>query len=656
MASFLRSVRSGKTAKWAFAYLTGAWAILEIADVLGDMFGWPMTLYRDLLVVLAFGVFVTLALAWFHGERGRRRVSGSELVIITAILGVCAATVKLLSAESTGPGQGSYQAEDAERGEVAVPLRAVLYDNPSIAILPLKNLGGEEDKAFVEGLHDDILSALERIGGLTVISNTSVQKYRDRVMLLPEIARELRVDAVGEGTVSRGGNRIRVNVQLIDGASDTHLWSEQYDRELTAANLFAIRSEIARSVAHAMSATLTSEEEARLDASPLASLTAYDWVQIARSRCSGCEERGEAYREAIAADSSYATAWAGLASNYAVRVLTFGAPAALADSALLFADRALELDPQLASAYGAKGTAYYAGRGQSERALEYARRAALLEPGDATRWAHVGVFSAVRGRWVEALDADWRSLRSRPTSAWVRGNMAELYAALGMDDRAEQILDEAGKIDPTDETVLHYRSYAEAMRGDLPGARALAEQAVALYPEARNHQWAALVAGRMDDREAARRHAEAARALAPEGLSLESNVRSVPVTLGFALQRTGEADAAGRLFTTALEQLHDRLRRGADDGYLRVEISAIAAARGESREAARWLEAAFEAGYRYYGEIELDPMFDGVREAPAFEQVMSRMRVDVGEMRRRVVQQEAELETVRSARSGGSGR
>jgi len=644
MAAVLRSLRNGKTARWAFAYLTGAWAVLEIADVLGDMFGWPVTLYRALVVVLAYGVFITLALAWYHGEKGERRVRAPELVIIAAVLGACAVTVKALSAERSGPGTPGDAGEESATASLAVPLRAVLYDNPSIAILPLKNLGGEEDDVFVEGLHDDILSALQKIGGLTVISRTSVQKYRDRAMLLPEIAKELRVDAVGEGTVSRRGDRIRVNVQLIDGARDSHLWSEQYDRELTAANLFAIRSEIARSVARAMSATLTSEEDARLDASPVGSLTAYDWVQIARSRCSGCEERGEAYREAVEADSTYAPAWAGLASNYAVRVLNFGAPALLADSALIFANRALELDPELAAAYGAKGTAYYAGRGQSGLALEYHRRAALLEPGNSAGWAHVGVFSAVRGRWVEALDADWRALRSRPTSAWVRGNMAELYAALGMNERAQQVLDEAARIDPTDETVLHYRSYAEAMRGNVAAASALAEETVDRYPEARNHQWAALLAGRMGDLDAARRHAEAARALAPEGMSLESNVRSVPVTLGFALQRAGEAEAAERLFASALDQLYARLEDGADDGYLRVDISAIAAAKGRSGEAARWMTAAFDAGFRYYREVELDPVFDSVREAPAFEEVMARMRADVGEMARQIAQQEAELE------------
>ncbi|HSM60883.1 MAG TPA: hypothetical protein VK849_08810 [Longimicrobiales bacterium] len=653
MSPRFQRLRQRKIVQWAFAYLAGAWVVLEISDVVGEKFGWPGALYRGLIVVLVFGLLVTLVLAWYHGERGRQRVSVPEVAAIATLLVACGVAVR-----SFGPQGGEGSAVEGPTGEAVgsattVPLRAVLYDNPSVAILPLRNLGGPEDEPFVEGLHDDILSALQKIGGLTVISSTSVQRYRDRPALLPEIARELRVDAVGEGTVSRGGDRIRVNVQLIEGDSDTHLWSEQYDRELSAVDVFVIRTEIARRVADAMRATLTAQEESRLDASTTSSLTAYDWVQIARSRCDGCEERADAYRRALEEDPDYAVAWAGLASNYATRVLIFGAPTLLADSALLFADRALELDPELASAYAAKGTAHYAGRGRSVRALEYARRAARLEPGNASRWTNVGVFSAMRGSWVEALDAYWRSVRLRPTSAFVRGNMAELYAALDLRDRSVQVLEEAAEISPTSETVLHYASYAAALSGDLPRALELAERTVDLHPRARDHQWAALVAGRAGREDLALSHAEAARALAPEGLSMESNVRSVPVTLGFARLRNGDAPGAERLFSEALLQLRDRVEDGADDGYVRVELAAIAAARADAEEAARWLESAFEAGYRYHREIELDPIFDEVRQASRFAHVMDRIRTDVAEMRRRVLEQEADLA---SARAGGGAR
>jgi TolB-like protein/tetratricopeptide (TPR) repeat protein len=635
-------LKERKLVQWALAYLAGAFVVFQLLDALETPLGLTATIQQGILAIVVIGFVLTLVLAWFHGEKGRQRVSLPELLTISALLIGCGITVWLV-----GPFRETSQPTGAmgETGDLiaTVPLRAVLYENPSVALLPLRNLGGPEDEPFVEGLHDDILGSLQQIGGLTVISSTSVRRYRGRDVLLPEIARELRVDAVGEGTVSRGGDRIRVNVQLIDGASDAHLWSEQFDRELSVTDVFAIRTEIARAVARAMRATLTSREEARLATTPPASLTAYDWVQIARSRCDGCEDRGEAYRRALEADSTYAVAWAGLAGNYAVRVLAFGAQTALADSALAFADRALELDPELASAHSSKGTASYAARGQSGQALEHARRAAQLEPGNAARWTNVGVFSAMRGRWVEALDAYWRSLRLRPTSAFVRGNMAELYAALGLHERAAETLAEASQIGPSSETVLHYGSYAAALAGDLVGAWELATRTVELYPQARNHQWAALLAGRMGRIDEALAHAEAAQAEAPEGLSMESNVRAVPVTLGFALLSTGDTAASERLFWKAAELLRDRLEGGADDGYTRVELAAIAAARGDAGEASRWMESAFEAGFRYYREIELDPIFDAVREAPRFRRAMNRIRADVEEMRGHVLDQEADV-------------
>lgn len=649
MPSLVDRLKQRKLVQWGVAYLAGAWLTLEVSDVVGDKFGWPTPLYRAIIVLLIFGLFVTLVLAWYHGEKGQQRVSGPELLIIATLCATCGVGLRVINFESGESYESGGRTDDYGAADAVVPLRAMLYDNPSVAILPLKNLGAEDDRPFVEGLHDDILSALQKIGGLTVISNTSVQRYRNRDMLLPEIARELRVDAVGEGTVSRGGERIRVNVQLIDAGSDAHLWSEQYDRELTAANLFAIRSEIARAVARAMRATLTVEEEGRLDAPPPATLTAYDWRQIALSRCQGCEERGEAYRRSLEADSSYALAWSGLARNYAARVLDFGAPTLLADSALALAERALELDPDLASAHGAKGLIYYAGWGQTARALEFARRATQLEPGNGSHWTNVGVFSAMRGSWVEALDAYWRSLRLNPTSAMVRGNMAELYAALGLPERAAQILEEAAAISPTNVTVLHYSSYAQALEGNIARARDLAERNAEIHRQARTHQWAALLAGTQGDAGAARSHAERALELAPEGMSLESNVHSVPVTLAFALLQTGDSADAERLFSDALVQLRGRLQRGADDGYTHVEIAAIEAVRGRVDEAARWLRSAYEAGYRYYREIELDPMFYGAHENDGVQQAVARMRAAVDTMRRRVVEMEAELERARGS-------
>jgi TolB-like protein len=337
-------LKERKLVQWALAYLAGAFVVFQLLDALETPLGLTATIQQGILAIVVIGFVLTLVLAWFHGEKGRQRVSLPELLTISALLIGCGITVWLV-----GPFRETSQPTGAmgETGDLiaTVPLRAVLYENPSVALLPLRNLGGPEDEPFVEGLHDDILGSLQQIGGLTVISSTSVRRYRGRDVLLPEIARELRVDAVGEGTVSRGGDRIRVNVQLIDGASDAHLWSEQFDRELSVTDVFAIRTEIARAVARAMRATLTSREEARLATTPPASLTAYDWVHIARSRCDGCEDRGEAYRRALEADSTYAVAWAGLAGNYAVRVLAFGAQTALADSALAFADRALEDSP-----------------------------------------------------------------------------------------------------------------------------------------------------------------------------------------------------------------------------------------------------------------------------------------------------------------------
>ena len=153
----------------------------------------------------------------------------------------------------------------------------------SIAVLPFENRSRlEEDAYFVDGLHDDILTQLTRIGGLTVISRTSVEQFRDTRLTTREIGAKLGVSRILEGGVQRAGDRVRVTVQLVDTATDAHLWAESYDRKLDAESIFAIQSEIATTVATALSTTLTPAEQGRVKAVPTRNLQAWEAYQAGR--------------------------------------------------------------------------------------------------------------------------------------------------------------------------------------------------------------------------------------------------------------------------------------------------------------------------------------------------------------------------------------
>ena len=157
------------------------------------------------------------------------------------------------------------QIAEALFAEQAIPPQRVAEERPSLAVLPFQNRSTlEEDAYFVDGIHDDILTQLAKIGGLTVIARTSVEQFRDTRMPVRQIAEQLGVTTILEGGVQRAGDRVRINIQLIDATNEAHLWAETYDKQLTAVNIFAIQTEVAVAVANAMKTTLTPEQAVRV--------------------------------------------------------------------------------------------------------------------------------------------------------------------------------------------------------------------------------------------------------------------------------------------------------------------------------------------------------------------------------------------------------
>ncbi|RLA29977.1 MAG: hypothetical protein DRR11_14390, partial [Gammaproteobacteria bacterium] len=187
----------------------------------------------------------------------------------------------------------------------------------SIAVLPFNNRSNrEEDQFFTDGIHDDLLNTIAKIGSMKVISRTSVMEYKDTIKKLPQIARELGVANILEGGIQRSGNQVRINVQLIDAATDQHLWGEIYNRELTAENLFAVQSEITRLIADALQAELSTDEQRRINARPTDNLQAYDAYmrgrQLMATRDSArLKLATEEFSKATSFDPLFALAWVG---------------------------------------------------------------------------------------------------------------------------------------------------------------------------------------------------------------------------------------------------------------------------------------------------------------------------------------------------------
>ena len=270
MASVWGELRRRNVVKVAVAYAVVGWLLIEAADLLLENFGAPDWVVKTFTILVFLGFPLALIFAWAYEltpegikkenevDRARSvtRQTGRKLDFI--IIGVMAIAIAYFLADKF-----------VWVGEEAATTVAVSEERPSVAVLPFANRSANEDDAFfVDGIHDDLLSQISKIGSIKVISRTSVLQYRDTTKTIPQIAEELGVATVLEGAVQRAGQQVRINVQLIDARTDEHLWSEIYDRQLSAANIFSIQSEIATAIAEALRVALSPEEQDRLKAVP----------------------------------------------------------------------------------------------------------------------------------------------------------------------------------------------------------------------------------------------------------------------------------------------------------------------------------------------------------------------------------------------------
>jgi TolB-like protein/DNA-binding winged helix-turn-helix (wHTH) protein len=335
----------------------------------------------------------------------------------------------------------------------------------SIAVLPFENRSRlEEDAYFVDGLHDDILTQLTRISGLTVISRTSVEQFRDTRLTTREIGAKLGVSRILEGGVQRAGDRVRVTLQLVDAETDAHLWAESYDRKLNAESIFAIQSEVATAVAAALSTTLTPAEQDRVKAVPTRNMQAWESYQAGRRALSprtsaGLAQAREFFEAAIDLDPAFAQPYAGLADTIWLSVGSAGIlgrpaePARVEVEALLHA--ALRLDPELVEALTT--TANLAAVRHDYAGAEAGfRRAIELNSNYPTAHQWYAALLGMQGRHAEALQSIRRAVELDPMSTLLRVLLASHLETVGRSDEALAELNQAHERDPTSPLPVFY--------------------------------------------------------------------------------------------------------------------------------------------------------------------------------------------------------
>ncbi|HXS73843.1 MAG TPA: tetratricopeptide repeat protein, partial [Rhodanobacteraceae bacterium] len=419
-SGILTRLRQRKLVQWSLAYVAAAFALIQVLDVVAQRFAWPDQLERVLILALAVGFLVVLVLAWYHGERGAQKVSGTEIMILALLLAIGGGL--LWRFERATPATGSVRAasstDAAQRNPGATPAAIPIAAIPakSIAVLPFENLSEDKGNAyFADGMQDLILTKLADIGDLKVISRTSTAKYESHPDNLKVIAQQLGVATILEGSVQKAGDQVLINVQLIDAHTDSHIWADSYTRTLD--NIFGVEGEVAQKIADALKARLSPVESAQLAALPTTNQAAYDLFLRAEYQAhKGNLNYGTAefhaaiplYRQAIQKDPNFALAYAQL-SLAESGVVWFGSgeddvKPLVADS-LAQAEKALALQPRLVAGYLALGYNAYWGRQDYPAALKAFAAALKLRPNDADALAATGYVLRRQGRFDEAIAA-----------------------------------------------------------------------------------------------------------------------------------------------------------------------------------------------------------------------------------------------------------
>jgi TolB-like protein/Flp pilus assembly protein TadD len=364
----------------------------------------------------------------------------------------------------------------SKRANAGSSTAALAIPDKSIAVLPFENLSRDPDNAyFTDGIQEEILTRLAKVADLKVISRTSTARYLSSPGNLPEIANKLGVANILEGSVQRAGEQVRINVQLIKATTDAHLWADTYDRKLT--DIFAVESEIAKTIADTLKAKLTGSEEHAIAVRPTEDLEAHQLYLKGRyfwnkRTANDVEKSIDYFNQAIAADPKHALAYAGVADAYALLpAVTAVSPRESFSKAEAAARKALELDDTLAEAHSslAASLCYY-DLDFVQAAREF-QRAIELNPNYATAHQWYGiVYFAAQGRFDEAISEVKRALELDPLSLIINSDLGRTYYFARRYDEAVEQLHKTLEMDSNFYFAHRHLGCVLEVKGDFPAA------------------------------------------------------------------------------------------------------------------------------------------------------------------------------------------
>ena len=656
MTGFFDEVKRRKVYRVAAGYIIAAGGAIQLASAAFPAWELPNWALRSVIVLLLLGFPVALMFAWafditMQGVQatpesavpGRHRRRNIIMLVATGVIISAAAGFFLL------------------------PRVSARKIDKSIAVLPFENLSDERENAyFADGIQDDVLTNLSKIGDLKVISRTSVMSYRGKASNVREIGKALGVATVLEGSVRRIGNRVRVNVQLINASNDEHLWAEDYDRDLT--DVFAIQTDLAQKIVRELQAKLSPVEKAQIERKPtkngeayLTFVQAHDLFTRPDKFRADTEKAEQLFEQATRLDPDFAEAFAGLAWVHDWMYHTLDPTPARKEKARAAAARAVQLQPELPEAHLALGFYHYYCERNYEAALNEFAIAKRSLPNSAEVYMAIGAIERRQGKWAQSTANFEKAASLSPKDSFILVNLADNYRANKDFETADKIFDRAIEAAPNSLSARAEKAMlAFIWKGDLsmmqkdladmpPGVdpeglvtfgwvqlfmlqRKFPEALAALkqLPQAVPHDdkprefFEGVIYTFLNDKEKARSAFERARPVVEEALRKSPDAASRHMTLGMILAGLDQKEAAiaeGKRAVELLPESQDAL----EGPKITLLLAQIYTWTSEPSQALQLLEHSLNtANGVTVPSLNLDPVWDPLRSDPRFQALIER--------------------------------
>jgi TolB-like protein/Tfp pilus assembly protein PilF len=578
MTGFFEEVKRRKVYRVAAAYIIAAGGIIQLASATFPAWELPNWSLRLVILLLLVGFPIALIFAWAfditsQGIRAtpdtpapRTRRRRNIIMLIATGVVISAAT-----------------------GFFLLPRVAAHKVDKSIAVLPFENLSDEKENAyFADGVQDDVLTNLSKISDLRVISRTSVMQYRGRPTNLREIGKALGVSNILEGSVRRSGNRVRVNVQLIDANTDEHVWANDYDRDVT--DVFAIQSDLAREIANALQAKLSPEEKSQMTRKPTENGEAYlAFVQAHDLSCAyedpaKLKQSEQLYQRAVDLDPNFALALARYSQLESWIARDIDRAPERREKARTLAERALELQPDLSEAHLARGYSYYWGDNNYGAALKEFEIAQQGLPNESEVYLAIGAIQRRQGKWAESTANMEKAASLNPKDTWPLQNLTFNYAMQRNFGAANKTIDRALELNPNGIGLWEIKvKLAIAEKADFSVYEQALEKMKSLPMSSEERL---KVVGAQADlllfQRKYRQVLQLAQSIPDESLAAIPGASAGKYyAIGVAQKGLGDDAAARTAFLQAKNILEEQLKQKPDDAGLHIQLAKLLARLGE---------------------------------------------------------------------------